>query len=86
MTATALKFKNPPRQAFIVSAQQRVDVLQRHGLSERLVDERERLAITGISRSTWRRLEQKRLVPLPKKIDVKNRYLLSEIMLFLERP
>lgn len=81
---TALKFRNERPQPFSVSPQQRADVLRRHGLSERLIDEKERLVITGISRSSWYRLELECRVPRARKPDNKRRYLLSEILYFVE--
>lgn len=83
MTA-ALKFKNTKPSQFFVSPQQRADVLHRHQLTERLVDEKERLLITGMSRSTWYRLEQENRVPRARKPDNKRRYLLSELLFFVE--
>ncbi len=83
--SAVLKLKNKKQESFSVTPQQRVEVLHRHRLTERLVDEKERQIITGISRSTWWRLEQEKRVPLSRKIDIKRRYLLSELLYFLEQ-
>lgn len=82
--SAVLKLKNKKQSIFNVTAQQRAEILHRHRLTERLVDEKERLLITGISRSTWYRLEQEQRVPSSRKIDIKKRYLLSELLFFLE--
>lgn len=84
--SAVLKLKNKKQSIFNVTAQQRAEILHRHRLTERLVDEKERLLITGISRSTWYRLEQQeQRVPSSRKIDIKKRYLLSELLFFLEQ-
>lgn len=82
--SAALKFRNEKPEPFNVSPQQRADVLRRHQLTERLVDEKERMLITGISRSSWYRLELENRVPRARKPDNKRRYLLSEILYFVE--
>lgn len=83
--SAVLKLKNKKQESFSVTPQQRAEILHRHRLTERLVDEKERRLITGISRSTWYRLEQEQRVPSSRKIDIKKRYLLSELLFFLEQ-
>lgn len=81
---TTTKFRNRAPVIFDVSPEQRADALRRHQVSEKLLDEKQRKKVTGISRSTWYRLTMQNRAPKPRKIDNKNRYLLSDLILFFE--
>lgn len=70
---------------FDVDDSERARILAVYGETERLIDEKERRAITNISRTTWYRLEQENAVPERKGRDFRCRWLLSDILLFITR-
>lgn len=67
------------------SDEERMRALAVANEKERAICEAERLFRTGISRSTWFRLNKKNAVPRPLKDDNRSRWLISEILVFNER-
>ncbi len=67
------------------SDEERKRVLDVANEKERAICEAERRFLTGISRSTWFRLNKKNAVPRPLKDDNRCRWLISEILVFIER-
>lgn len=61
-------------------------ILVRYGESERLVSEPERRRITGISRTTWWRMEREGLTPPNRIKRGKSAWLLSDLLAWITTP
>lgn len=86
MNVLSLKSVPKNQQAvFTANDAERAKILATYGETERLIDEKERKAITNISRTTWYRLEQEKAVPKKKGRDYRCRWLLSDILIFITR-
>ncbi|HBN13544.1 MAG: hypothetical protein CMQ46_10435 [Gammaproteobacteria bacterium] len=58
------------------------DILHLYGEQERLVQESERRQITGISRSTWWRLDKAGKVPDCRRVGGRTLWLLSDLLMW----
>ena len=67
------------------TTEERIAVLKISNCVDRAIDETERCEITGISRATWNRYAQEKKVPRPFLGSTKNRWMLSEILVFMYR-
>lgn len=67
------------------TAQERLTALKTANCEERAIDEAERCKITNVSRATWNRLAKDKKVPKPLSGSTKNRWMLSEILVYLYR-
>lgn len=77
--------KNAEPKYQIATAAERIEALRLAGYTERAIDHEERSKLTGISKSTWDRMSKDHTVPKPFIGSKKNRWMLSEILVFMYR-
>ncbi len=77
--------KNAEMKYQIASPAERIEALRLAGHTDKAIDEGIRCKLTGISRSTWDRMSKDKEVPKPFTGFKKNRWMLSEILVFMYR-
>jgi predicted DNA-binding transcriptional regulator AlpA len=77
--------KNAKKEYQLATPKERAEALAISNQSDRAIDEKERRDLTQMSRQTWYRRSKLNQVPKAIADDNRNRWLLSEILVYMYR-